>query len=171
MAKNEKMKTKKIIVIGLLLFSPVLIAGASLWFGHKSGLASLLITPRKYVPIAPNTNVLFTSVAYFGDGSVLNVTSNETTWSCSESIGFINDGNLTVTGAVNSFGLVIASYHDLVKTIYTKVTTSGKWNPDDDFDNDGISDKNELEILLLYTYLAGLKRERGFNGKQSPSTD
>jgi len=139
------MKTKKHIIISLLLSSSILIAGVTLWFGYKSGPASLLITPRKYVPVPPDSNVLFTSVAYFGDGSVENVTSNETVWMCSEEIGYINNGNLTVTGEVNSFGHIIGTYQDLEKTIYTKITTSGKWNPDDDFDNDDISDKDELE--------------------------
>jgi len=138
-------KSSRAIAVAVAAFAAVsLFAGVGVWFGSRTGVVALVVTPRQYVPLAPGATQAFTARAWLGDGTCSDVTSNGAAWSCSPHIGIMGADTLTVTAAVPAFGWIEGSYSSLATRIYVKVTTNGFWNSDSDTDGDGYSDGTEI---------------------------
>ena len=118
-------------------------AGVGLWFGHKTGVVALVVTPRQYVSVMPGATQAFAAVAWWGDGSHTDMTA-AVTWQCSPAIGAMAANALSATTAQPVFGWVEGSFSGLATRVFVKVTPDGIWNPDGDADGDGISDAAEL---------------------------
>ena len=136
-------KLPRILVPAAVVFTAVSLF-AGIWFGHKSGVASLVVKPRQYVPVPPASTQQFSALAYWGDETTEDISSNGTAWLCSESIGHMIGESLAVTGGESVIGWVQGSFSGLTKRVYVKITNEGQWNPDADTDHDGYSDYNEF---------------------------
>ena len=119
-------------------------AGVGLWYGYRPGVATLVVTPRQYVPVMPGATTNFTAVAWWDDAHGTNVSADGTTWQCSPAIGTMATNALSATNAQPVFGWVQATYGGLATRVYVKVTPDGFWNPDADSDGDGLSDAQEI---------------------------
>ena len=119
-------------------------AGVGLWYGYRPGVATLVVTPRQYVPVMPGATTNFTAVAWWDDAHGTNVSADGTTWQCSPAIGTMATNALSATNAQPVFGWVQATYSGLATRIFVKVSADATWNPDSDSDGDGWSDAAEL---------------------------
>ena len=134
---------KYIPICGAILAAISLSAAVSVWYGHKGGVVSLVVTPRQFIPVAPGCTTGFAAVAWFGDGSQTDATA-EASWQCSPDIGTLAANTLSTTNAQPVFGWVEASYSGLTTRVYIKVTSDGFWSSNADLDNDGVPDWEEL---------------------------
>jgi hypothetical protein len=128
---------------GVIIFAALaVLADVAVWFNHKDGPVSLVITPRKNVSVPPGVSTSMFATAYFGDGSCEDITTN-TTWSCDSSIGYINpeNGIFTATGEMNNTGWITGNFSNLSKQVYITLA----WSPYADDDGDGILNQDEID--------------------------
>ena len=122
-----------------------LAAGYTFWHSRPTSPAALVVTPRQYVGLMPAVTTDFKARIYYNSGASLDVSLTGTVWTCAPAIGTIAGRTLTATNAVPAYGWVQATLSGLTTRVYIKVSADGTWNPDMDFDADGLSDANECE--------------------------
>ena len=119
-------------------------AGVGLWYGHRSGVVTLVVTPRRFLPVMPGATQAFSSVAWWGDAHCTTVSTEGACWQSSPTAGFMTGNQFVATGSAPAYGWVQATYSGLATRVFVKVTSDGFWNPDADADGDGISDATEI---------------------------
>ena len=130
-----------------------LFAGVGVWFGYKPGVVAVVVTPRQYVPVNPGGTQTFFAIAHWHDGTTTNISTTGASWQCDPSIGTMTTNVLSTTNAQSVFGWVQATYTGLATRVYVKATSSGSWNPDDDTDEDGFSDRIEIASNTSPAYI------------------
>jgi len=136
--------SRAIAVAVAALAAASLFAGIGVWFGFKDGVVAVVVTPRQYVPVKPGSTQAFSAVAHHSGGTQASVSTNGAVWQCDPLVGFVRTNMLYATNVEPAYGWVQASYSGMATRVYVKLTSSGLWNPDDDCDGDGFTDRNEI---------------------------
>ena len=138
---------KKQYIVSFLLVSVAAIslaAGYTFWHARPDGPAALVVTPRQYIGLMPAVTNSFSARMYHNNGADSDVSTNGTVWTCAPAIGTIVGCSLIATNAAPFYGWVQATCSGLATRVYVKVSADGTWNPDADFDGDGLSDAAEI---------------------------
>lgn len=135
-----------------LLLAPALLAAPAFWHRYTNAPAALVVTPRGYVPVKSASTSTFSAQMLMADGALCGMPSNRVTWHASAGIGMLTLGSLAVTGMPYTYGWLNASASGLSTRVYLRVSPDATWNPDADFDRDGMSDMAEITNSTMPEY-------------------